>query len=96
MNQYYVYILRNKSDSLYYTGVTNDLIRRIYEHKNKINQGYTSRYNLNILVWYEIHNDVNEAILREKEIKGWSREKKKLLIYEFNPGNQDLWAEIIK
>lgn len=71
-------------------------MRRLYEHKEKVNQSYTSKYNLNILVYYEIHNDIEEAIKREKQIKNWSREKKKLLVYRFNPENKDLWDEIIK
>lgn len=96
MKQYYTYILTNKSDTLYYTGVTNDLVRRLYEHREKINQSYTSKYNLNILVYYEIHNDIEEAIKREKQIKSWNREKKKLLVYRFNPMNKDLWDEIVK
>jgi len=94
MKQYYVYILTNKSDTVYYTGVTNDLIRRSYEHKNKLNEAFTKKFNLNILVYYEIHNDINTAIEREKKIKKWSREKKKILIVEFNPRYVDLWDEI--
>lgn len=96
MKQYYTYILTNKSDTLYYTGVTNDLVRRLYEHREKINQSYTSKYNLSILVYYEIHNNIEEAIKREKQIKSWNREKKKLLVYGFNPMNKDLWDEIVK
>ena len=93
---YYVYLLRNYSDTLYYVGVTNNLARRIYEHREKINQSYTSKYNINILVWYEVHQDIKEAIAREKQIKGWRREKKRDLISRFNLSNQDLWSEIIK
>ncbi len=96
MNQYYVYILRNKSDTVFYVGVTNDLVRRVYEHKNKLTPGYTSRYNINILVWFEVHNSIENAILREKQIKNWRREKKKLLIGIQNPTNRDLWDDVVK
>jgi len=74
-NQYYVYILTNHSKTLY-TGTTNDLKRRIYEHKNKLVQGFTSKYNIQKLVYFESTNDVKSAISREKQIKGWLRKKK--------------------
>ena len=96
MKQYYVYMLTNKSDTLYYTGVTNDIVRRAWEHKNKLNEGYTKKYNLNKLVYYEIYEDINEAIEREKKLKKWNREKKKLLVGQFNIRNEDLWERIIK
>jgi len=92
---YYVYIITNKYNTVLYTGVTNDLIRRVYEHKNKLVEGFTAKYNLTKLVYYEIFNDVKEAINREKQIKGWKREKKENLIKGFNPDWKDLYEEIV-
>ena len=88
---YYVYIITNKENKVLYTGVTNNLERRIYEHKNKIIKGFTSKYNVNKLVYFEETKDVNEAIAREKEIKGWRRSKKVALIESVNPA----WNAII-
>jgi len=79
MKHYYVYILTNKSKTLY-TGVTNNLERRIYEHKHKSIEGFTKKYNLTKLVYYEIAEDVRSAITGEKQIKGWLRSKKIRLI----------------
>ncbi len=87
--QYYVYILTNRSGALY-VGVTNDLTRRIYEHKNKFAGGFTKRYNIDRLVHYEMTEDVNAAITREKQIKGWSRKKKFNLIRSSNSRWLDL------
>ena len=70
MEQYYVYVMTNKSRTLY-TGITNNLERRVYEHKNKLIEGFTKKYNITKLVYYEISNDVEAAITREKQIKGW-------------------------
>jgi len=92
---YYVYIMTNKYNAVLYTGVTNDLIRRVYEHKNKLVEGFTAKYNLTKLVYYEISKDVKEAINREKQIKGWKREKKEKLIKGFNPDWKDLYEEIV-
>ncbi|MCF8242830.1 MAG: GIY-YIG nuclease family protein [Melioribacteraceae bacterium] len=89
MNQYYVYIMTNFSKTLY-TGMTNDLKKRVYQHKNKMIPGFTSRYNITKLVYYEIFNDVKAAIAREKEIKGWTRIKKISLIEKENPEWRDL------
>ena len=72
---YYVYILTNFNNKVLYIGVTNDLNRRIYEHKNKLIDGFTKKYNVNKLVYYEEYKDVNEAISREKQLKGWKRQK---------------------
>ena len=91
-NQYYVYILSNKSKTLY-IGVTNDLSRRLYEHKNKIIKGFTAKYNITELVYYEIHNDITEAIQREKQLKGWLRKKKIALIESVNQNWKDLSDE---
>ena len=95
MKQYYVYIMTNKSRTLY-TGVTNDLKRRVYEHKHKLVPGFTSRYNITQLVYFEMTQDVRAAIAREKQIKGWLRAKKIALIESANPHWQDLsdtWRE---
>jgi len=92
MKKYYVYIMASKSRVLY-TGVTNNLERRVYEHKNKIVEGFTSKYNITRLVHYEETNDVNVAIAREKQIKGWLRSKKIALIESVNPQWKDLSLE---
>jgi putative endonuclease len=84
MKSYCVYIMTNKSKTLY-TGVTSDLEQRVYEHKNKIIPGFTSKYNLTKLVYYEEYSDVHLAIEREKQIKGWLRAKKIVLIEAENP-----------
>ena len=89
MQEYYVYILTNKSKTLY-TGVTNNLIRRMYEHKNKLVEGFTKKYNLTMLVCYELFNNINDAIRREKQIKGLLRKKKIALIEMINPKWEDL------
>jgi putative endonuclease len=87
---YYVYLLTNWNNRIMYVGVTNDLSRRLYEHKNKLVAGFTAKYNLNKLVYFEEAQDVNVAIAREKEIKKWRREKKNQLVNGDNPGWQDL------
>jgi putative endonuclease len=89
MKEYYVYILTNKRGVLY-TGVTNDLERRVYEHKNKLVDGFTKRYNITRLVYFESTNDVTAAITREKQIKGLLRSKKVDLIKTTNPRLEDL------
>lgn len=89
MNQYYVYIMTNRSKTLY-TGVTNDLMRRVYEHKNKMVEGFTKKYNITKLVYYEVTNNVQIAIAREKLIKGWLRRKKIALIESINREWKDL------
>ena len=88
---YYVYILTNKTNRVLYTGVTNDLKRRIYEHRNKLADGFTKKYNVYKLVYFDYTTDVRSAISREKQIKGWTRAKKEALIDEFNPEWQDLY-----
>ena len=90
--EYYVYIMTNKSRILY-TGVTNNLIRRVYEHKNKLAAGFTSKYNIQFLVYYEMTTDVHAALAREKQIKGWLRAKKIALINSMNPSWKDLSEE---
>ena len=89
MKQYYVYIMTNQSKTLY-TGVTNDLMRRVYEHKNKMIEGFTKKYNITKLVYYKETNDIQVAISREKQIKGWLRGKKIALIESVNPKWNDL------
>jgi putative endonuclease len=84
-NQYYVYILTTSKNTALYTGVTNDLVRRIYEHKNNVIDGFTKRYNIHKLVYYEIGEDILATIEREKQIKSWVRKKKIALINTFNP-----------
>ena len=93
-NQYYVYILTTDRNTALYTGVTNDLIRRIYEHKNNLIKGFTQRYNVHKLVYYEAGEDITAAIEREKQIKSWMRKKKVALIDTFNPDWHDLYKEI--
>jgi putative endonuclease len=92
--EYYIYLLTNKHNNVLYTGVTNDLIRRIYEHKNKLQKGFTEKYNVDRLVYYEMYNDISDAITREKQIKGWTRKKKNELISQFNPKWKDLYEDI--
>ena len=92
--QYYVYIMSNKTDSVIYIGVTNNLIRRVYEHKNHLIKGFTSRYNVEKLIYFEDYNDIELAITREKQLKSWKREKKLQLIYKHNPLLNDLYNDI--
>jgi putative endonuclease len=89
---YYVYIMTNKSNSVLYTGITNDLERRCYEHKSKNIKGFTKQYNIDKLIFYEIYDLVNLAIAREKQIKGYSRAKKISLINAFNTEWRDLYC----
>ena len=89
MKQYYVYIMASRSRALY-TGITNDLIKRVFEHKNKLIGGFTKKYNVTNLVYYEVADDVQAAIQREKQVKGWLRKKKIALIEAMNPEWKDL------
>lgn len=82
--------MTNKNNNVLYTGITNNLVVRIYQHKNSLNEGFTKRYNINKLVYYEIFSDVNQAIQREKQIKAGSRKRKLLLIKKMNPDWKDL------
>jgi len=91
---YYVYILSNKYNNVLYVGITNDLIRRVYEHKNKLVDGFTEKYNVDKLVYYELFNDPTDAITREKQLKGYSRKKKVELITSFNPEWEDLYETL--
>jgi len=96
MNQYYVYIMASKRNGTLYIGVTNDLTRRVYEHKNNLVPGFTSTYKVHKLVYYEIFSDVNEALLREKRIKKWNRQWKINWIEKANPEWNDLYSVITK
>ena len=89
-NTFYVYILTNKYNNVMYVGVTNNLTRRLYEHKNELIDGFTKRYHVHKLVYYESTGDPVSAIAREKEIKGWTRAKKNTLVESKNPN----WEEI--
>jgi putative endonuclease len=88
--QYYVYVLTNKTNRVLYIGVTNNLERRIFEHKNKLVEGFTKKYNLNKLVYYEATNDIDGALEREKQLKNWHRDWKINLINSSNPAWKDL------
>ena len=90
----YVYLLANKHNNVLYTGVTNDLIRRVYEHQNKLVAGFTRKYNVDRLVYFEVCSSIIVAIEREKQIKGWSRKKKQDLINSLNPEWDDLYCSI--
>jgi len=93
--QYYVYILTNKSHTVLYTGVTNDLVKRVYEHKNNADpNSFTAKYKVHKLVYFEETNDITAAIEREKQIKSWKREKKVALIMLSNPRYLDLYSQI--
>ena len=86
--------MTNLSRTLY-TGVTNNLVRRVYEHKNKLIEGFTKKYNITRLVYFEVFNNIEDAIRREKQIKGWVRKKKIELIESVNPEWKDLFKELL-
>ena len=92
--QYYIYIVTNKTNTVLYTGVASNLKKRIWEHKEKIVKGFTEKYNINKLIYFEIFNDPENAILREKQIKAGSRNKKIKLIKEINPEWKDLYNKL--
>ena len=94
--QYYVYVLSNTHKNVIYTGVTNDLVRRVYEHKKHLDKSsFTSRYNVENLVYFEQTTDIDSAISREKQIKGWNRKRKEKLIEAKNPNWDDLYKNIL-
>ena len=94
--KYYVYILTNKNLTVLYTGVTNDLVRRVYEHKNHLDQNsFTAKYKTTRLIYFEETTDVRAALEREKQIKSWSRERKTDLIVGMNPEWRDLYNKIV-
>lgn len=88
--QYFIYILTNTYNTVFYTGITNNLSKRVWQHKEKLVEGFTKRYNLWKLVYYEMTNDVNSAIIREKQIKDMRREKKLALIKSMYPDFREL------
>ena len=94
MNQYYVYILASKRNGTLYIGVTNNLLKRVDEHKNGLADGFTKKYNVHNLVYYEKHNDIFCAITREKQMKKWKRQWKINLIEKFNPDWIDLFKDL--
>jgi len=95
MRRSYIYILASQKNGTLYIGVTNDLMRRVWEHKNKVNKGFTSKYNVTKLVYYEEFDYIGEAILREKTLKKWKRKWKLELIESINPYWDDLYDKII-
>jgi len=92
-NQYYVYVHASDKSGTLYIGITNDLKRRVGEHKEGLIEGFTKKYNIRKLVYFEIYNDINEAILREKRLKKWNRSWKIRLIEEMNPKWNDLYTD---
>ncbi len=95
MKQYYVYILSNKPKGTLYTGVTSDLIKRVWQHKSSLVDGFTKKYDIKNLVYYQIHEDIVQAINYEKKIKSWKRDWKIQLIEKENPNWLDLYADVI-
>ena len=89
-NNYFVYIMSNSHNTVLYIGVTNDIERRVFEHKSGLISGFTKRYNCNKLVYFETFNDINQAIEREKQLKGWKRDRKDALIDAVNKERMDL------
>ena len=95
LRQYYVYMMTNFNNAVIYTGVTNDIVRRVYEHRNKLIKSFASKYNVTKLIYFEIFDDIETAISREKQIKSGSRQKKINLITKNNPGFVDLYQDIL-
>jgi len=95
MRQYYVYILASKKNGTLYIGVTNNLLKRVYEHKNDLMGGFTQKYHIHNLVYYEVYSDIIDAITREKRIKKWKRQWKIELIEKSNPQWMDLYSDIM-
>jgi|SRR5436189_4905719 putative endonuclease len=94
MKQPAVYIMANRRNGTLYTGVTSDLLKRVWQHREGLGDGFTARYGCKLLVWYELHASMEAAILREKQIKAGSRAKKLALMEAMNPGWNDLWDKI--
>ncbi|MFC1937334.1 GIY-YIG nuclease family protein [Chloroflexota bacterium] len=92
--QYYIYIMTNQTNRVLYTGVTNDLKRRVYEHRHKLVEGFTKKYNIGKLVYYEACGDIESSILREKQIKGGPRQKKIQLVNSINEEWCDLYEKL--
>jgi putative endonuclease len=91
---FFVYIITNKTNTVLYIGVTNNLTRRLFEHKNKLVPGFTMKYNINKLIYFEHFNNINDAIRREKQLKKWNRKWKEEIINQANPEWNDLSDEI--
>jgi putative endonuclease len=96
MKNFYVYILSSKRNGTLYTGITSNLLKRVYEHKNELVKGFTKKYKVHNLVWYELHESAESAIMREKQIKKWKRDWKLKLIEKENSGWIDLYEKISK
>ena len=96
MKRGFVYIIASKPHGTIYIGVTSNIIRRIYEHKNKLVEGFSSKYSCKLLIYYEVFDSIKNAIYREKIIKAWSRKKKLALVNKRNPDWQDLYSEICR
>lgn len=92
---YYIYILSNVTRTVLYTGVTNNLVKRVWEHKHDLVKGFTNKYHVHDLVYYESFDNIQSAIEREKQIKSWSRKRKDELIVGVNPSKKDLYSELI-
>jgi putative endonuclease len=95
LKQFFVYILCSKRNGTLYTGVTSNLLKRVYEHKNDLVEGFTKKYGIHCLVWYEAHGSAETAIPREKQIKKWNRQWKLELIKQGNPDWNDLYDELV-
>ncbi len=94
---YYVYILASTTNVTLYIGVTNDLLRRVYQHKNHLDpDSFTSKFHISKLVYYETTTDVKAALEREKQLKGWRRSKKNFFVEKFNPSWRDLYPELLE
>ena len=93
--QYYVYVLSSSKNGTLYIGITSDLIKRVYEHKHNLIEGFTNKYNIHALVYFEVSNDINIAIVREKQLKSWNRDWKIKLIEKRNPEWKDLYTNLI-
>ena len=96
MKQPCIYIITNRHNTTLYIGVTSNLVQRIYQHKNKLVKGFSARYNLNKLVYFEQFEDMDNAIIREKRLKLWKREWKNRLINEINPSWRDLYSDLLE
>ena len=92
----YVYILASRLNGTLYIGVTANLVRRVWEHRQGVVEGFTKQYGVKMLVWYEVHSEIREAIAREKQLKQWNRAWKLKLIHRFNPSWRDLFEDIVQ
>ncbi|HCO94802.1 MAG TPA: hypothetical protein DIU00_12765 [Phycisphaerales bacterium] len=95
MRQYYVYILASKRNGTLYIGVTNNLLKRVYEHRNNLVEGFTQKYDVHSLVYYEVYSDIVDVITREKRMKKWKRQWKIDLIEKSNPQWRDLYSDVM-